>query len=259
MARMARQLAGTGFYHVVSKGDGGRLIFESDKSRLKYLTLLDETLGEHRVLLHAYCLMGNHVHLLLQDPEDELSAFMKRLNESYARYFAWTTGHVGHVFQGRFWSGPIDTDERFLTTMRYIHANPEPARICRAQDYPWSSYRAYTRAPSITSAKGHPSVEVQFALSLLGGVESFAQFSRSGGNYPRPFPECAMKGHLSDDEMATIAVNLLGRDVLTEIRSMEPKKREAHLARLSRAGFSKSEIARLTGLGKTSISRALRC
>ena len=258
MPHVKREKAETGFYHAVSKGDGGRIIFEGDRDRSKYLELLDRALDEHQMQLHAYCLMSNHVHLLLRDSCDNLSAFMKELNESYARYFAWSTGRVGHVFQGRFWSEPVDTNERFLTTLRYVHANPEPARICRAEDYPWSSYCAYVAAFEGTVPARLPCVEVELALSLLGGAESFTQFSKSGGSYPRPFPESRLKGHLSADELANVAVSLLGRDVLNQLPSMSPRHRADYFVRLSQAGFRCNEIARVSGVGQASISRSLK-
>ena len=257
MPRAKREKSETGFYHAVSKGDGGRVIFECDQNRSNYLKLLDQAVDEHDVRLHGYCLMGNHVHLLVQEQRDSLSDFMKQLNESYARYFAWFTGRVGHVFQGRFWSEPVDTDERLLATLRYIHANPEPAGICRCEDYPWSSYHAYIAASGGIDVSEPPHVETGLVLSLLGGAEPFVEFSRSGGSRPRPFPESKLKGHLSVDELANVAISLLGRDAINGLPTMRPDERAAYLIRLSQAGFRCNEIARVTGVGQASVSRLL--
>ena len=84
MPHAARQKGESGFYHVVIKGDGGQVIFEDEPDRRRFLKYIGVALEEHPVELHAYCLMGNHVHLLVRDTQDNLSAFMKKLDESYA-------------------------------------------------------------------------------------------------------------------------------------------------------------------------------
>ena len=251
MTHKARQLGESGFYHVVTKGDGGQIIFENDRDRTMYLELLESCVGEYSVNLHAYCLMSNHVHLLLEDDceKHHLSPFMKRLDETYAMYFANASGRVGHVFKGRFWSEPINTDEYLISAIRYIHANPEPAKISRAEDYPWSSYQAYCGAPSI--------VKTDFALELLGGAQAFKSFSANGGSYAKPFATSKLCRHLSPDELTNIALALLGRETLSTIRQLQPKERVPYIEKLSSAGFNEQEIVRVTGLGRQIVRSAL--
>ena len=264
MPHTKRKKGESGFHHVVTKGDGGQIIFESNADRTCYLEMLDVALDESKVKLHAFCLMSNHMHLLVEDREDELGAFMKRLNETYARYFSKVTDRVGHVFQGRYWSEPVEDNARFLAVLRYIHANPEAAGICRVQDYPWSSYQAY----ALSSAKkgsgekrGTGSaasfVETELALSLLGNVEAFERFSASGACSARPFPGSKLSKHLTFDELLNVAFRLLGRDVLNGLKVMDPSDRVPHFIQLLQAGFTTSEIARITGIGRVSIIRAV--
>ena len=264
MPHVQRKRGENGFYHVVTKGDGGQVIFENNADRARYLEILDEATTESKVRLYAYCLMGNHTHLLIEDLENELSTFMKELDETYARYFAKTTGRVGHVFQGRFWSEPIDAERHFLAVLRYIHANPEVARICKAQDYPWSSYHLYARNAETSTHHGKlgayadaPPVETELALSILGSVEAFERLSESGACFSRPFTGSKLSRHLSPDELANVALNLLGRDAMNEIRTLEPAERVPYLALLKQADFTIGEIARITGIGQSSVSRAL--
>ena len=252
MPHSQRKKGETGFYHVVSKGDGGQVIFESDTDRKRYLALLEQSLDDHKVKVHAYCLMSNHVHLLVQEEPDAqsgMSGFMKQLNERYAMYYGKVTGRVGHVFKGRFWSEPIDSEEHFLSALRYIHCNPEPAGICSAKDYPWSSFEAYIGKPGF--------VTTDVALGLLDSVPAFEDFHANGGCYAKPFPKSALVKHLSYDELARVAVNLLGRDTLNLLKTMTPKERGKHFERLSEAGFTASQIARLTGIGQSSVCRLL--
>lgn len=252
MPHTARKKGESGFYHVVTKGDGGQIIFESDENRAFYLIVLEAAVAAHAVELHAFCMMDNHVHLLVRDRGDALSTFMKQLDETYAMYYAKTTARVGHVFQKRYWSEPIETDERFLATLRYIHANPEPAGMCAAKDYQWSSYGAYAG-----KSKKLGFVTTDFALELLGGAGKFAAFQKSGGRFAEPFPGSTLRRHLTSDELVQIAADLIGRDELVNIRGMKPRDRAEMLGVLVNAGFTDGEIGRVTGMGKSSIHREL--
>lgn len=251
MPHCARHLGESGFYHVVTKGDGNQIIFENARDRETYLDLLESCVEEFDVDVHAYCLMGNHVHLLLEENRErrDLSAFMKKLNESYAMYFGRTSERIGHVFKDRFWSEPVESDEYFLSAVRYIHANPETAGICPMHKYPWSSYRAYCGGGSF--------VKTGFCLELLGGIEAFRTFNASGGNYAKPFATSKLSKHLSPDELTHVALSLLGRQTLSTIRQMTPKERIPHVMKLASAGFTESEIARLTGLGRQAVRSTL--
>ena len=249
MPHKQRKRSESGFYHIVAKGDGAQIIFESDRDKARYVAMLAKAVGEHSITLHAYCLMVNHVHLLVRDEAQALSAFMKQLSETYAMYFGKKTGRVGRVFQRPFWSEPIESDAYFLSALRYIHANPEPANICRAQDYPWSSYQAYLFGSSF--------VEVDFAREMLGGVQRFEEFSASGGCYAKPFKGSMLAGHQSHDELVNIAVAMLGRTGLNGLRTMPPDVRNPNIKMLSDKGFTDAEIARVTGIGISSVRRAL--
>ena len=248
MPHVPRKKSESGFHHVVTKGDGSQVVFESDKDRKRYLGDLADSLNDHRVKLHAYCLMSNHVHLLIQDKDGNISSFMKQLNERYAMYFREVTGRVGHVFQRPFWSEPVDTDERFLCTVRYIHANPEVAHMCSTSEYPWSSYKAHLAES--------PIVEVSLTRDLLGSVSQFESFSASGGRHATPFSGSKLRGHLSYDELLGVACHAIGKQTLNSLKAMVPRDREAPIKALRSAGLSEREIARLTGLGRASVRAA---
>ena len=249
MPHTPRKKSESGFHHVVAKGAGGQIIFEDDGDRRFYLKTLESALEGRSVEVHAYCMMDNHVHLLVKDPNDQLGFFMKQLDETYAMYFGKKTGRVGHVFSGRFWSEPLETDERFLATLRYIHANPEPAGMSAAKDFPWSSYKAYTGKKSFATT--------DLALELLGGAAAFEEFQNSGAAMALPFKGSTLRRHLTSDEAVAVAVALIGRDALNNIRAMKPRDRADLLAKLVRAGFTDAEISRVTGLGKSSLHREL--
>ena len=143
------------YYHIYNRGHNKQLIFLHYKDYSRYLKRLEEFLEKHEVTLLGYCLMPNHLHLLLrQDGDESLDKFMHRLHTSYSMYFNKKYERVGSVFQGRFKAKIIDSEEYLLHVSRYIHLNP--LEIVRAQDpalnslltYPWSSLKEYAN-PSL--------------------------------------------------------------------------------------------------------------
>ena len=130
---------------MTNRGNDRRVIFHEDADYQRFLKLVASARDEHSVDVIAYCPMPNHFHLILRPPSARaLSAYMKCVEGGYACDYRWrteTVGH-GHVFQNRFWNTPITSDEHFLTTLRYVEANPLRAGLVRrAQDWRWSSLR----------------------------------------------------------------------------------------------------------------------
>ncbi|HEX6023850.1 MAG TPA: transposase [Solirubrobacter sp.] len=146
MARKPRQEVVDGIHHVFARGNAKGLIYRGDDDRREYLTTLRLTIKRTRWRCLAYCLMDNHMHLLIQTPEPNLGAGMQRLHGLYGRLFNDRHGRSGHVFQGRFKSKLVTNDEQLWTTARYIARNPVEAGLCKhAHDWPWSSHALMTR------------------------------------------------------------------------------------------------------------------
>ncbi|MFT4216374.1 MAG: transposase [Micropruina sp.] len=142
MAREARQLAESGIYHVMLRGVNRDAIFLEDEDFERFLRALSVTKNTSGCLVLAYCLMTNHVHLVVRTAHEPLATVMKRLGVRYAGWFNRKYGRVGHLFQDRFRSRPVDTDEYLLTLLRYVWANPVEAGLAdRAESYRWSSRR----------------------------------------------------------------------------------------------------------------------
>ena len=249
MPHTARKRSESAFYHVVTKGAGDQVIFENSADRVLYLQLLEDATDSFKVQIHAYCLMSNHVHLLIRDMDRDLSPFMKQINERYAMSFAKNVGRIGNVFRTPFWSEAVENESYYLSALRYIHANPEPAGICSLADYPWSSYKAYLEGSSF--------VTTGLALDLLGGAEAFVEFGSYGAKYALPFSGSRLRRHLSPDELWHIACEAVGRDVILELRKMEQRERQPYIERLATAGFTQREICRVTGLGKNVVHRTI--
>ena len=164
MARPLRVEYAGACYHVINRGNAQDKIFYSDRDRERFLQYLAISAERFSIIIHAYCLMTNHYHLLVETPEPNLSAAIQWLNVSYATYLNKKRRRSGHLFQGRFKSILVHADEWLKYLSRYIHLNPVRSRIVKKPgDYLWSSYRAFTG-----SIKGPHWLETERLLSKLG-------------------------------------------------------------------------------------------
>src|SRR6266540_71048 len=144
MARRPRLFAPGLLYHVIARGNQQQLTFLTDLDYQAYLIRLATYRQRYGVVLYAYCLMPNHVHLLLQTSEPPLAKFMQGLQQSYTQRFNRVYGKVGHLFQGRYKAIVCERDEYLAALIRYIHLNPVRARLVRDPEaYPYSGHRAY--------------------------------------------------------------------------------------------------------------------
>jgi putative transposase len=143
MARKPREEFSGAVHHVFARGNRKQKIFVCDEDRRLYLDLLAQVVRRTRWRCLSYCLMANHVHVLVETPDPNLGAGMQRLHGMYGQMFNRAHHHSGHVFQGRFGSVPIRTDEQLLQTARYIVRNPVEAGLCDGPgDWEWSSHAA---------------------------------------------------------------------------------------------------------------------
>lgn len=167
------------WYHVMNRGAGRRPIFRSDAYRMWFLSLLGEIRKVYGVEVHAYCLMGNHYHLLVHTPQSPLSAAMRYLNSVYTQRFNRAVRTDGPLFRGRYKAILVEADSYLAQVSRYIHLNPVTAKIVKkAEDYRWSSYPAY-----IDKVKGPEWLHFRPTLGLFGlrdVVKSYKEFVEMG-------------------------------------------------------------------------------
>jgi len=132
-----------GYYHVATRGNNRRSIFDDVRDRELFLLILNRVARKYGWLFYAYCLMGNHYHLVMQISKSGISRGMCELNTAYAATYNVRHGRMNHLFGRRFWSELITTDAYLLEACRYVLQNPVRAGICaRCDDWEWSSYRA---------------------------------------------------------------------------------------------------------------------
>lgn len=245
----------TGFYHVCARGTGKQLIFEGDEDRWEFLELMRECCREAGVTVIAWCLMGNHVDLVLSDYEDTMSAAMQRLLLTYARRFNKRTGRTGHLFQNRFDRRSLDTDRYLMAAIRYVHANPQEAGIALIERYPWSSFAEYLRAYDNDMTRGFS--DPSCVLELFESVRGFLDYSllMPDGSDPviHDMDETEWERRAFADKMAKeLGVPLRG------VKAAPPAQRDTVIFGLHDAGFTVRQIERYTGIGKSTVSRIVR-
>src|SRR6056297_72355 len=151
MPRTARKKSKTGIYHIILRGINRQTIFEDDEDAVKFLQTLEKYKQENEYEIYAYCLMGNHIHILIKENQEELGNSMRRIGPSYVYWYNWKYERSGHLFQDRFKSEVVENKKYLLTVVRYIHQNPLNAgKVKNIKDYKWSSYREYISKNRIT-------------------------------------------------------------------------------------------------------------
>lgn len=206
MARQPRLHIPGGFYHAILRGNGGQAIFHDNADRSKFFLLLQEGTERFRFRLHGFCLMSNHVHLLIQAGDISLSRIMQNLSFRYTQYINKKTKRAGHLFQGRYKAILIDADNYLLELVRYIHNNPVRANMVEdALKYLWSSYSSYMGLQTT------PFLTTSWVLGQFAGTESaarrrFAEFIERG----------AGEGHRQDLYSGANDSRILGNDMFVE-------------------------------------------
>lgn len=167
MARPLRIEFPGAVYHVTSRGNERKPIFRDGEDRELFLEILHQITEKYNWVCHAYCLMDNHYHLLIETPEGNLSKGMRQLNGVYTQAFNRRHNRVGHIFQGRYKAILIQKDSHLLEACRYVVLNPVRAGVIqKPEDWPWSSYNA-------TRGKGalHPCLKVKWIQEQFGTKE----------------------------------------------------------------------------------------
>ena len=173
MARRPRLFAPGLLYHVIVRGNQRRKTFLNETDYNAYLERLGRYRTKYGHTIHAYCLMPNHVHLLVESSNQPLAKFMQGLQQSYSQYFNLRHHKIGHVFQGRYKAIVCQKDQYLLQLIRYIHLNPVRAGMVKEpEQFSFSGHRAYV------DAKATEVINPRKALGLMGGKARYRAFIR---------------------------------------------------------------------------------
>jgi len=235
MARKPRIQFEGAFYHIIVRGNQRQDIFLDEADRRQYLERLHRYRNKCGFILYAYVLMGNHVHLLIETPDDPISRVMQLINFTYTQYFNKKYGKVGHLFQGRYKSYLCDKDRYLLSLVRYIHNNPVRAGLAEAAGaYAWSSSADYLKG-----TKGL--VDTDKVLRLFSekpGIarRKYAEFMSAGEPDKSLSPYAAHEQQIVGDESFIEAVK-------RRVDSLEKRGKKISIEELVRA------IEKETGVG----------
>jgi REP element-mobilizing transposase RayT len=205
------------FYHVTTRGNEQKEIFKNQRDREQFLSYLESATERYGAVIHAYCLMSNHYHLMLETPQGNLSQIMKHINSSYTTYYNVKRKRAGHLLQGRYKAILVEADAYATELSRYIHLNPVRAKIVETPEaYPWMSYRCYTEgaAPSWLTTG-----------FILGYFAKNAMAARE--NY-RHFVHDLIKREYSSPLQGAVASTILGgAEFVSEIQERHLRGRKA--------------------------------
>lgn len=271
MARPLRLEFEGALYHVTARGNAGALIYRDDADRRRFVDFLGRTVERRGWLCYAYCLMGNHYHLVFETPSPSLARGMRDLNGMYTQTFNRRHGRSGHVFQGRYHAALVQRDAHLLEVCRYVVLNPVRAGLAtRAEDWVWSSYRA-------TAGLAAKPAHLRTAW-LLG------QFGRGGHAAQRAYAAFVAEGaepiwdHLKaqvylgdDDFVARMKGRIEAADTLFDIPKQqrlpapqplaryetEAGSRDAAMAAAYAGGHTLRAIARHFDVHESTVSRAV--
>ena len=175
MARRPRLFAAGVLYHVIVRGNQRQKTFTAESDYQAYIERLARYRKKYDYVLHAYCLMPNHVHLLVESSEQPLAKFMQGLQQSYSQYFNLRHRKTGHVFEGRYKAILCQKDQYLLQLIRYIHLNPVRAGMVRSPErYRYSGDHVYLQG------KATETIDPATVLSMLGGKQAYRRFVQDG-------------------------------------------------------------------------------
>ncbi|NLX90426.1 MAG: transposase [Firmicutes bacterium] len=257
MPRGAREKSESGIYHVVLRGTNRQEIFHEDSDRIRYLETLNRYKTKQAFQVLGWCLMGNHIHLLLQEGEAEISDIMKRIGVSFVWYYNRKYNTVGHLFQDRYKSEAVDHDQYLLTVIRYIHQNPVKAKIVkRPGDWKWSSCLGYygkdVYPPGLLDSSLILSI---FSKDRKAAMERFKEFNEAE-NADICLDDTG-KIRLTDEQAREEMKKVVFPVELARIRELPKKQRDELLLRVKKIeGITQRQAARILGVPPSLIFRA---
>ena len=198
MSRPLRICYPGAFYHITSRGNEQKAVFKSKRDREKFLEYFESATKRYDAVIHAYCLMDNHYHILLETPSGNLSKIMAHINGAYTNYFNTKRERFGHLFQGRYKAILADADEYAKELSRYIHLNPVRANMAENPgEYEWSSYDYFTG-----KKKAPEWLKMDFILGYFGKKLSDSQ--KNYRNFVNAFIKQEYESPLKDVVSSTI-------------------------------------------------------
>ena len=245
MPRQSRKFSKSQVYHIIYKGIDGQDIFYEEGDKSLFLNKLLETKQEYQYKIYSYCLMANHIHLVIEIENSILATCMKSLAVKYVLYFNKKYSRSGPLFQNRFNSSCVENQKYFLDVCRYVHQNPEKAGICNLADYKWSSYNEYLGKANI--------IDKQILLHYFDNkIENFKRFTLKGKtDNEYDFIEYELRKNFDDLELTEFIIKKLKIHNINDISKMSKKEFEKTVEILKNMPYTNlSQIARIVRINR---------
>ncbi|NYB74649.1 transposase [Sedimentibacter hydroxybenzoicus DSM 7310] len=249
MPRKARIKSNTGIYHIMLRGIDKRNIFLENEDKLKFINDIKKAKEKGNFNVFGYCLMDNHVHLLLQESE-EIGTSIKRITVAYAGWHNKKYDRIGHLLQNRYLSEPVNSEQYLLTVLRYIHQNPVKANIVvNAREYKWSSFGEYY----LFYNEQKTLIDGDLIQSYFKTFDEFNAYTNESND-----DKCLdiKNAKYSDKKMTDMIINLYKISNLP-ILSMD-KKRQIIQEVYKKENTSIRQLARIFGISKTVVDNVIK-
>lgn len=251
MPRKPRRKSSSGIYHVMIRGINRQTIFEEDGDKIRLLDTISRFKGRCNFNLYGYCLMNNHIHLLMREVDESISLTMQRIGASYVYWYNAKYDRYGPLFQDRFKSETVETLRYFKKVLRYIHQNPLKANLVKnVFESKWTSLTEYLGEPRI--------VDIDFALHMFSpkrteAIQQFTKYMTKSND-----DQCLddhIKIRISDDDVRNY-LNKLGIPHSSSLQQMDRVRRDSIILQLKQIdGVSIRQLARVTGVSRSVIQR----
>ncbi len=250
MPRTARIKSASGIYHVIMRGINRQRIFEDEEDYRKYLWELNRFQKVCGYELYAWCLMPNHIHILIKEGNEPLEQVFRRIGASFIYWYNMKYERVGHLFQDRYKSEPVEDDAYLLTVVRYIHHNPVKAGLCRwPEDYRYSSYTGYLRGDKLLCSE---------AVLKKISIDQFVEYHRTLST-----DEClevseTVNYKRTDAQISKLMKDRYGIQSVAQVLSMDSKTQAEVVRMMQKSGGSVRQISRLIGISLYSVKKHLQ-
>lgn len=282
MARSARVKSSIGIYHIMLRGIDRREIFIDNEDREMFCRCILRAKEKGSFVLHGYCLMDNHVHLLMEEGNEHIGNSMKRITVGYVQWHNLKYSRTGHLFQNRYKSEPVENEGYFLTVLRYIHQNPVKAGMVKDMaHYKWSSYHSYlesfgqgkagftrsgatrlrstelgSKGPGSVRPRSVGLINTDLVKGLLPSQAEFVDFMNTlsddtGTDQPLEYEE---KANYSDENLKNRIIRIYAKPEL--IMSLPTEERDKIIKEIKQSiGPSNRQLSRVLGIGRRIIER----
>jgi REP element-mobilizing transposase RayT len=258
LPRKARQLSESKVYHIILRGIDKQDIFYDNEDKIVFKNQLLTIKNKFKIKIFAYCLMNNHVHLVIESQDEKFSKSIQSLGIRYSQYFNKKYSRSGVFFEERFKSKEVLDERYFMNVCRYVHRNPENAGFEKTAKYKWSSYNEYVNEEKIIDKK-------TLLYYFQNNIENFIEFTlkddyTSQQDEMNDFLEYEIKMRLSDEQVTKIILEKLNLKSINEIAEIKSKKqRDKNIEKIGYIkGTNINQLARIIGISRGIIERILK-